>query len=430
MQVKQGGNSDVKISDGVAIKTLRKKSTREKRERFKREVEILQKIQSEKKYSNLIEILELNMDAKPPWYSMKAYPGDTNGILQKTKGNIAKSANLLQPVVETLKDLSELSTPIYHRDLKPDNLLFELVNENLSLILADFGCAFLKTDDEDRLTKDFRAVGAMAYRAPEYHYGRVENVNEKGDIFSLGKILWYLVNGVEGEVFPYTLWFPIEYNLSGRFPDLPGIERANLLIASTVHHNPDLRIGYDDLLAGLKTLGTTIEMTQEEVNSEQILKYESSVRLNREERYTITKNLIQTFINDFKSALVALMKQYPESNTLKSLFASCRLVYSIQDTLTTVIDREGDCPLWNESQQNFRINSRINPVRPCPGADNSTIFPHANFNCRVKNSKGVEKIFNLSWQYEFNKGLYQGDNAHDKKYVYELLQSAFMHLIS
>ena len=184
MVVKQGGNSDVRISNGVATKTLRKKSTREKRERFKSEVEILQKIQSDKKYLNLIEILEVNMDEKPPWYSMKAYPGDSNDILQKTKGKIDEAADLLLPVVAILKDLSELDNPIYHRDLKPDNLLYESTNGDITLILADFGCAFLKTDDEDRLTKDFRAVGAMAYRAPEYHYGRVDSVNEKGDIFS------------------------------------------------------------------------------------------------------------------------------------------------------------------------------------------------------------------------------------------------------
>lgn len=434
MVVKQGGNSDVKISDGVATKTLRRGSTQEKRARFIREVEIVQEIQSRNRYANLIEMLEMNMDDEPPWYSMKAYTGDANDILEDTKGNIVESANLLVPIVTTLKELSEQEVPIYHRDLKPDNLLFETVGGDTQLILADFGCAFLKTDGEDRLTKDFRAVGAMAYRAPEYHYGRVEDVNEKGDIFSLGKLLWYLINGVKGEVFPYTLWFPEEYSLSKRFPGLAGIERANLLVASTVHHDPAQRIGYWDLLLSLETLGSKTEMTPEETKSEQILKYESSISLKREERLSIVRNLIQTFLQDIRHGLSELVRHYADSNTLKSLQSSCRLLYPIQDTLTTVIDRESDCPLWNESQQNLRIDSRIYPVKPQPDVDSSTQFPHADLRCKATNSEGVEQVFHIAWHYESSSGLYQTCNgekkAHDKENAFNVLHSLFLHLIS
>lgn len=434
MAFKQGGNSVVRIKDGIATKTLRKKSTREKRERFRQEVEIIQRIQAEKNLTNVIEILEVNMDEEPYWYSMKAYSGDASEILSYTQGKIVESVNFLIPVVSTLKIFAELDKPIYHRDLKPDNLLYESSNGQISLILADFGCAYLKTDNEERLTQDFRAVGAMAYRAPEYHYGRVDKVDEKGDIFSIGKLLWFFINGICNEVFPYTLWFPPEYNLANRFPNLPGIERVNLLIASTVHHDPQQRIAYGNLLLSLRKLSNDIAVTQEQVNTERILGYESAVKLKLEERYAISQSLIKTFLNDLQSALSELLKQFPQSETVKRLRTNCKLLHPIKATLHTVIERESDCPLWNENQPNISIFSRIYPARLGNTTDNSASFPHAELTCNVKNLAGIEKKFKIRWYYDFDSGLKQNFNGetftHDKQFTFELFNSAIIHLIS
>lgn len=255
MTTRQGGNGDVRIEDGFATKTLRRKSTNEKQERFKREVKVLQRIKRES-IGNIVEVIDFDLDATLPWYKMRAYDGTADDVLSQTAGNVADAASLLIPVAKSLQYLRDLNEPIFHRDLKPDNILLDRTPVGDKLVIADFGCAYTKTDSDDRLTQDFRAVGAMAFRAPEYHYGRVEDVTEKGDIFSLGKLFWYLINGIPGDVFPYTLWHPLEYNLRDRLPNALRIGQANAIIAAATHHDPTKRMTYEALISALENITT------------------------------------------------------------------------------------------------------------------------------------------------------------------------------
>lgn len=207
---KCGGNGVVEIDKrkGIAIKTLQPGKGKESKNRYKIVIKVLQKLRY-LNLDNIVEIIEVDEDASK--IIMKAYDGDITNIFRLTRNNPVLSVELLLPVVKTLKYLSEMEKPIYHRDLKPANILYEFDGEIPILKISDFGCCYFKQDGI-RETPQFRAVGAQSYRSPEYDYGRVENVTSKGDIFSIGKILWTMINGVKNEVFPYTLWFPFEYN--------------------------------------------------------------------------------------------------------------------------------------------------------------------------------------------------------------------------
>ena len=56
------------------------------------------------------------------------------------------------------------------------------------MYLTDFGTCFLK-DGSERITPQEIAIGPRMFIAPEYEVGRVEAVDEKGDIFSIGKVI-------------------------------------------------------------------------------------------------------------------------------------------------------------------------------------------------------------------------------------------------
>ena len=73
-----------------------------------------------------------------------------------------------------------------HRDLKPENLL---VDDDMNLVLADFGFATFKKID--KLTS-FR--GTMSYMAPEIKERKTYN-GKQVDIFSLGVLLFISVLG-------------------------------------------------------------------------------------------------------------------------------------------------------------------------------------------------------------------------------------------
>lgn len=83
------------------------------------------------------------------------------------------------------------SANIVHRDIKPSNIL---VRSDGSIAVGDFGlCLHLKA--EERLTQTEEAVGARYYMAPELEDGRREGVTPAADVYSLGKLLYFLLGG-------------------------------------------------------------------------------------------------------------------------------------------------------------------------------------------------------------------------------------------
>merc|ERR1739844_233235 len=76
---------------------------------------------------------------------------------------------------------------VVHRDLKLENIL---VDDNLTLKIADFGFACYKNIDA---LKSYR--GTMTYMAPEIKEGKTY-VGTKVDIFSLSVILFIIVQGI------------------------------------------------------------------------------------------------------------------------------------------------------------------------------------------------------------------------------------------
>jgi serine/threonine protein kinase len=100
---------------------------------------------------NIVEILRVNADGNPPSILMAEYQGNSNALLGRTRGNVVESARLLLPIAKTLFDLACHQDPIYHRDLKPDNLLYRETDPGVRLVVADFGCAYFRAGEDSRL---------------------------------------------------------------------------------------------------------------------------------------------------------------------------------------------------------------------------------------------------------------------------------------
>ena len=255
-KIVKGGNCNIEIDldNKIAIKTLRNTSSKERILRFKKELNIVKEISECEDYS-ICKILNINIDKNIEncSYTMKLYDGNLYDIFSLTKGNAKKSCELILPIIKTLKKLEERENPIYHRDIKPDNILYSLVNNEPKLYLSDFGNAYIKNDTE-RITPPSIAVGGRMFIAPEYEIGRVEEIDSKGDIFSIGKVLWCMVNGNPEEYLPSNFWFIDEYNLTKKYKFDQDILKLNIIIASCLNINPNERCDYATLIESIEDL--------------------------------------------------------------------------------------------------------------------------------------------------------------------------------
>ncbi len=83
---------------------------------------------------------------------------------------------------------------VIHRDLKPDNILIETVNNMERVKVLDFGIAKLKeTKTEPFLTQAGTIIGTPQYMSPEQCQGKA--LDPRSDVYSIGVILYEMLTG-------------------------------------------------------------------------------------------------------------------------------------------------------------------------------------------------------------------------------------------
>lgn len=309
----RGGNGNIVFDEikGIATKYLRNNSSREKILRFKQEIEVYS-LQKEKHIPNIVEIEEININEDAPQDSyviMKKYDGSLNDLAPNTKGKVRETLELILPIIKALQVLSQLEKPIFHRDIKPDNILYLKRGQQIDLFLTDFGICFIN-DNNERFTKDDEAIGARMFIAPEYEIGKVEEVNESGDIFSLGKVIWWMINGSKEEYLPSNFWFLDNYNLTHKFEKSLDFYYANLIISMCTQIDCKKRCNYNTLIEAIEKF---IHGNIHTVSLEKALKVqEFQERRNIELKEISEKNklLVNLFSEIYLQTLRSINQQY------------------------------------------------------------------------------------------------------------------------
>lgn len=152
--------------------------------RFIREVKILSDIN----HINIMPILGHHLDINPPCYFMPYASTSLDKEMSKLKSNFSTNFNpsqILQIILDILAGLEEIhSLDIYHRDLKPQNILYL----EGRYVISDFGLVSLKDTQVTILTQTGLKMGSDAYTAPEI-VSELRNATRMSDIFSFGCIL-------------------------------------------------------------------------------------------------------------------------------------------------------------------------------------------------------------------------------------------------
>ncbi len=199
-KIGDGGQGDVYQATGgegealVAIKVI--KTTRSKnRTRFQTEVRVQADL-SDAKAPNVMPILDHNLQ--------EVENGAVRGyiVMPLAITNLEDQKALLRGRLELCLEIflgiligvgQAHSKGVIHRDLKPDNILF--VDSTLRTpLVSDFGICLLRdTADAARITEPNETVGARWFMSPEQQRGGITDVTPAADIYTLGKLLTYML---------------------------------------------------------------------------------------------------------------------------------------------------------------------------------------------------------------------------------------------
>jgi serine/threonine protein kinase len=191
-----GNVYQVEGSDGntYAMKLLKSADVINKK-RFEREIKILATLD----HPNVVRIYEWNLGGDPPdfspWYVMEYLRGGTlrehmdakfrnRYVFQRNRS----ISSIILPICNALAQAHSMS--IYHRDLKPDNIVY-VDGDRSSIKITDWGLGRDINRKSLMLTAELGHVGGdPGYCAPEQWFFSENVVDGRADIFSMG-VIWY-----------------------------------------------------------------------------------------------------------------------------------------------------------------------------------------------------------------------------------------------
>lgn len=190
----------VQGSDGnvYAMKVLKDLNEINK-QRFDREIKILAQLD----HPNIVRIVEWNLGGDPPdfspWYTMEHLQGGSlrQHMDEKFEGNYVFQRNwtikvIILPILHALGQAHQAG--IYHRDLKPDNILYT-DSHRAQIKITDWGLGRDVGRRSIALTDSTGQVGGTpGYCAPEQWFSR-DDIDGRTDIFSLGVIFYEMMAG-------------------------------------------------------------------------------------------------------------------------------------------------------------------------------------------------------------------------------------------
>ena len=148
-------------------------------------------------HPNIITIFDMGEDDGRPFIVMELLAGQTlNKYMERPEAaDIETKIELMLQICAGLH--AAHSAGIFHRDIKPGNLL---VRPNGELKIVDFGIARLASSN---MTASGLIVGTPDYMSPEQARG--PDVDQRSDIFSAGAVFYLMLTGRK----PFTASDPI-----------------------------------------------------------------------------------------------------------------------------------------------------------------------------------------------------------------------------
>ena len=158
-------------------------------QRFYSEAEAAAKL----RHPNIVGIHDIGECEGQHYFSMDYIEGKSLADLLKDNALPPRQAAELMRTIATAMHFAH-TEGIVHRDLKPSNILLDAAG---SPLITDFGLAkqVQGGSGQSQMTIAGTVVGTPSYMPPEQAAGRIELINVRSDVYSLGAILYEMLSG-------------------------------------------------------------------------------------------------------------------------------------------------------------------------------------------------------------------------------------------
>ncbi|MBN3923357.1 serine/threonine protein kinase [Nostoc sp. NMS4] len=204
--------TDTRVGQQVALKLLKDTlvASLEMRKRFEREVAVCAALQSD----HIVKISDCGVTPEGfPFYVMEYLRGQTLGqlLLREKRLSVERTVKIMVQVCQGLQLAHHGVTlqrdggkttehiQVVHRDLKPDNIFLVPTNLGEWVKVLDFGIAKIRSESSENsnitnITSTF--IGTFRYAPPEQIQSD-KNLDARGDIYSLGIILYEMLSAAD-----------------------------------------------------------------------------------------------------------------------------------------------------------------------------------------------------------------------------------------
>jgi serine/threonine protein kinase len=173
---------------------------------------------------HLLQIKDGN--ASEGFFVSQFYPGGTLADSNLFIGDPLAAIEAILPLARAVGELH--SQGVTHRDIKPENIFMD----GPRLVLGDFGIIYYEDEEKLRITSTVENVGSRDWMPPWAYSMRESIVRPSFDVFSIAKVLWWMISGKP--VMPLYYFDEGDNNLETAFPDDPRMSLVNTLLADCI----------------------------------------------------------------------------------------------------------------------------------------------------------------------------------------------------
>lgn len=204
----------------VALKVLPREMLHDPhfRARFEREIKLVAALE----HPSIVPVYDVGEEDSQPYFVMRYMNGGSlSDVIAQGKLSLQETARIVDRIARGLAYAHKKG--VIHRDLKPDNILFD---DNGEPFISDFGIAKL-SETSGSLTGS-GVIGTPAYMSPEQAQGG--EIDGRSDVYGLGVIVYQMLSGQQ----PYSADTPMGIVVKHITEPVPEILNANPDLPETV----------------------------------------------------------------------------------------------------------------------------------------------------------------------------------------------------